>query len=309
MPNTSQTEDFHHYEPVVRASSVAAPLADQALLTVVALDEGWLWKTPLMSNDKSLKNRWTRRWFYLKGFLLSYYRVKESLTSPEVDIQGKEPRRIFDLSSRSTVIRKPHWDDLGKKVHDARKFAPDGDTLVGDDPSSFLGFLIFVQIPEGKLCLRAETTEVAASWLSLFSRRLMQTSYVEKAQVLHMQPDKTVLKLLENPNVEHWDFKDCADTESLLIGLSDLLPSCSSVKSLSLANCKFGDKEMSKIQGHLATMSMSLKVALEKLDFSGLEILARNIWETGRPITAALQKLSVVDNGITDKVFHTALSV
>ncbi|EFJ17762.1 hypothetical protein SELMODRAFT_420680 [Selaginella moellendorffii] len=91
-------EDFHYYKSVVRASSDST---DSGSLGQGSQVQRKLFK--MSSEISTTRQDDSTNKFYFKGFLLSYYRVKESSTSSKMDIQGQEPNYPVG-SSRSTVI-------------------------------------------------------------------------------------------------------------------------------------------------------------------------------------------------------------
>jgi cortexillin 1/2 len=219
--------------------------------------QGWLTK-------KGQRNHtWKKRWFVLRGDVLSYYKSDED---------GAEAKGSISLSSCSVGPEKPEAD--------ARQW------------------LLKIVVDGRKLVLDAETKKERDRWLSVLNGQIAFLAYKREAEDAETRPDLRLINFFTTDTVPTLHLDDRSLSMESVKAVSGLLSFHDELRVLSLENADLEDDEIKVISERLKKLDnvQVLRLGRNKLSNAAVISLAEAL-----SVNRSLKELYLNDNEIGDE--------
>jgi len=219
--------------------------------------QGWL-------NKKGQRNQsaWKKRWFVLRGDVLSYYKT---------DAQGAEEKGSISLASCSVGPEKP-----------------DGDKQQ---------WLLKIVVESRKLILEAESKKDRDRWLAVLNGQISYLAYKKEAEDADSRPDLRLVTFFTSDSVPALHLDDRSLSMESVKAVAHLLSFHDELRLLSLENAELEEDEVKVLSEKLKKLDNLhvLRLGRNKLSSAAIVDLADAL-----SVNRSVKELYLNDNEIGD---------
>jgi myosin heavy subunit len=201
--------------------------------------QGWLTK-------KGQRNHtWKKRWFVLRGDVLSYYKT---------DTSGAEEKASISLSSCSVGPEKPEGDKQQ--------------------------WLLKIVVESRKLILEAETKKDRDRWLAVLNGQIAYLAYKKEAEEADSRPDLRLVTFFTSDSVPALHLDDRSLSTESVKAVANLLSFHDELRLLSLENAELEEDEVKILAEKLKKLDNLhvLRLGRNKLSSAAVTDLAEVKW-------------------------------